>query len=708
MAKDILPEDNPLLNPPSLPHGAPPLDRVKPEHFLPALKTGIATAKAEIDTIKKNPDKPTFSNTIEAMEFSGQLLNYVGTIFHNIESANGNEELRAIEDDIKAATVRHSNDVMLDADLFKRIKSVYDDRANLTLTREQEMLLDKTYKAFVRSGALLDETGKERLREIDERMSALSTEFKNNCLKDTEAFKLVLDDDTRLSGVPDRAKEFYAHVAKEAGMDGKFIIPLSPPPIDILMYADDRELRREIAFAFASVGWAGVGGNSDNSPVIKETVMLRHERANLLGFDDHASYVLAERMAKSSKTVNKFLDDNQHIYLPAAESYLARVKDYAEKNDGITDFQSWDFQYYNRRMKEEAVDLNLEELRPYFDLEKTLEGLRTTASKLFQIDFNETSGKYPVYHPDVKVFEVTDQKTGAMVGLFYADYYARPGAKQSGAWMTSFRDRGLTGHTSDNEFPIVANVCNFAKPKPGEPTLLSIEEVRTVFHEFGHGLHGLLAEGNYKSLTGTNVSWDFVELPSQLMENWAKSPEVLESFARHYKTGDKLDPALFAKIDLMENYDAAYVGLRQTFLGKIDMAWHSGDPTKISSVEKLEDDLIAGGWLFPRASGPVSSGFKHIFAGGYSAGYYSYKWAEVLEADVFEAFQQKGLFDQILGGNLRKHIYSAGGTEEPNVLFFRMMGRDPDPEANFRREGILPKKKVSSVGNGLKPKPPGF
>lgn len=679
------PETNPLLSPSKLPHGAPPLDTVKVEHFLPAQKIGIEEAKREIEAIKANKAPATFQNTIEALEFAGGTLSRVMTIFGNISAASSSDALRAIEGDLKVAAVKHGNDISMDADLFKRVKEVYDQREGLKLTSEQHMLLEETYKGFVRSGALLDETQKTRLREISERMSELRTEYKNNNLKSVAAFQKVVDDEHELAGVPERAKAAYRAAAEDAGMPGKFLIKLSPPPIDIVSYSENRALREEISRALSNVAYKDEFDNSKNA---MEIAKLRHEAANIMGFESHAAFVLDNRMAKTPDAVNDFLAKNEKVYRPAAEEYLQKVKDYAQKTDGITDFKPWDMAYYGRRLKEEEFSLSMESLRPYFDLEKVLDGMRKHAENLFNIDLTEVKGKYPVYHEDVKVYEVTDKKTGEMIGLFYGDYYARPGEKSGGAWMNTFRGRGI--EDGENQFAIVTNVCNFQKPTKDHPTLLSIDEVRTVFHEFGHGLHALLARGDYPSLTGTNVKWDFVELPSQLQENWAKKKEVLDTFARHHKTGELLAEDLIKKIDDMENFDAGYVGLRQTFLGKLDMAWHGGDPSSIKSVEALEDKLIAETWLFPRAAGPMSTSFGHIFSGGYSAGYYSYKWAEVLEADMFEEFEQKGLYDRATGDRLRDTIYAQGGTRDPMDIFKDAKGREPDPNALFRREGLLP------------------
>ncbi|HRJ65635.1 MAG TPA: M3 family metallopeptidase [Alphaproteobacteria bacterium] len=679
------PDTNPLLEPSKLPYGAPPLDSVKVEHFLPAQKAGIAEAKADIQAIKANSAPATFENTIEALEFAGRTLSRVMTVFGNISAAASSDALRAIEGDLKVAAVKHSNDIMMDADLFKRVKEVYDQKDSLKLSGEQRMLLEETYKGFVRSGALLDETQKSRLREISEKMTELRTEYKNNSLKSVAAYQKVIDDESELAGVPERAKAAYREAAEAAGLTGKFVVKLSPPPLDIMAYCENRALREEISRALANVAYKDEFDNTKNA---MEIAKLRHEAAGIMGYDSHAAFVLDNRMAKTPEAVNDFLAKNEKVYRPAAEEYLQKVKDYAQKTDGIADFKPWDMAYYGRKLKEEEFSLSMESLRPYFDLEKVLEGMRKHAEKLFNIDMTEVKGKYPVYHEDVKVYEVTDKKTGEMIGLFYGDYYARPGAKSGGAWMNTFRNRGI--EDGENQFAIVTNVCNFQKPTKDHPTLLSIDEVRTVFHEFGHGLHALLAKGDYASLTGTNVKWDFVELPSQLQENWAKQKEVLDTFARHYKNGDLLAEDLIKKVNDMENFDAGYVGLRQTFLGKLDMAWHGGDPKNIKGVEELEDKLIAETWLFPRAAGPMSTSFGHIFSGGYSAGYYSYKWAEVLEADMFEEFEQKGLYDRATGDRLRDTIYAQGGTRDPMDIFKDAKGREPDPNALFRREGLLP------------------
>ena len=696
---DNNPSSNPLINPPALPQGAPPLDAVKTEHFLPALKEAIVAAKTEIEAIKKNPAAPTFQNTIEAIEFSGKSLNRVSAIFSTISGANSNDGIREIEAEFEVEGVKFDNDVMMDAALFARVKAVYDARATLQLTAEQKMLLEKTYKGFVRSGALLNDADKQELRDINEKLSELSTKFENNTVNATKAYTKVIDDEKDLAGVPERAKNSYKQAAEEEGLTGKWLIKLSPPPMDILEYCENRALREEIAKARSSIAYKGP---YDNRPIVLETVKLRQRAAELLGYANHAAFVLDERMAKTPEAVMEFLDKNAKAYRPAAEKFLQQLKDFALQTDGLADLKPWDIPLYWRKLQEKTFSLDMEELRPYFDLEKVLDGLRIHAEKLFNIKLTETSGKYPVYHPDVKVYEVHDKKTSEMIGLFYADYYARPGAKGNGAWHHALRTHGI--ENGENKMTINANTCNFDKPTKDQPTLLSLDEVRTVFHEFGHGLHALLAQGSYQSLTGTSVKRDFVELPSQLQENWAKEKEVLDTFAVHYKTGQKLSPELIQKINDMDNFGAGYSGLRQTFQALLDMKWHTTDPSKIKSVEELEDSVIAASWLFPRESGTMSTSFGHLFAGGYAAGYYGYKWAEVLDADVFEEFKKNGMYDKATAERLRDTIYSKGGTVDPMELYVAMMGREPDPEALFRREGLLPDKKKDN--KALKPPNP--
>ncbi len=739
--------NNPLLAPSTLPYGAPPLDQLKPEYFLPALKTAVASAEKEIAAIKNNPAAPGFANTIEALEFSGGALNRIECLFGCIKGTKSCDAIVDIEDEMNLLSTRSENNKMLDEALFARIKVVYDARDTLKLTPEQQRLLQKTYEDFVNKGALLDDDAKQELRDISEKLAALGTVYKNNSLKSSDAFQKSIDDESDLAGVPERAKNDYQAAAeavrtagveareeadkakaaaalpdateetrkraadadkkaveaerRAAGAAGKWLIKLSPPPTDILSYSANRALREEIYRASNSVACQPP---FDNHPVVLDIVRLRQRKAEVMStparnYSNYASYVLADRMAKTPEAVMELLETNLSVYKPAAEKFLQQVKDYAKKTDGITDFQPWDFSLYSRRLKEETFKVDVEELRPYFELEKVLEGLRTHAEKLFNIKLTETKkGKYPVYDPEMKVYEVTDNKTGEMIGLYYTDYYARPGQKSSGAWMDSFRERGL--EDGENKFAIAYNVCNFAKPTKEQPTLLSLDEVTTTFHEFGHALHALLGEGDYPSLTGTNVKWDFVEMLSQMQENWVKEKEVLDTFAAHYKTGEKLPAALIKKINDMENFDAAYAGLRQTFFGLLDMKWHTTDPKTIKSAEELEDSVAAQASMFPRVAAPMSVSFGHLFGGGggYASGYYGYKWSERLAADIFREFKKNGLYDRKTADRLRGKVYSKGGTVEESTQVTDMLGREADPNALYEQEGLLPPETKKTPG----------
>lgn len=686
-------QSNPLVNPPKLPHGAPAFDLITNDHFVPAIDWALAKANAEIDAIRNNPAPPSFANTIEALEFAGGDLSRVAGVYHTFTNSKSSDELRAMQEDIADKMEKYSSAIKLDDALFARVEAVYKAKASLKLDPEQTMLLEKTYKSFVRNGAQLGPVEKQRYREINERLAALGVQYSNNDMKATEAYKRVVDNESELDGVPQRAKDQYKKAAEEAGLPGKWLILLEPHPADILTHASNRALREEIHRALWNVG--SEAGPYDNRPIILEIVKLRHEAAQLLGYPTHAEYVLSDRMAGSQKTVEAFLDKNLKAYKPSAIEYLDQLKAFALKTDGISDFKPWDASYYGRILKEQTYNISMEQIRPYFELERVLDGLRQHAEKLFNVQMKPADGKYPVYSPDVKAYEILDKGTGQTIGLFYANYYATPGVKRGGAWMNAIRDRGL--HNGQDEIPIVTNDCNYPKPVNGKPVLLSLSEVETIYHEFGHGLHALCAKGKYPSLNGTNVKWDWVELPSQLQENWVQQKEVLDTFALHADTKQPLPQALFQKLKDMQNFGSGSNGLRQTMLGLLDMKWHTTDPAKIKSVEDLEDSVFAVASLLPRESGTFSGAFGHLFSGGYDAGYYSYKWAEVLDADVFERFASKGLYDQTTAKAVLKNIYEAGGKTDPAELFRKLMGRDPDPEALFRREGI------DTASNGKKP-----
>lgn len=674
---------NPLIHPPVLPHGVPAFDLIKDEHLLPAVRYGIEKARANLAALRDNGQAPTFENTIEALEVADSELARVACVFATICGSNSNDTVREIEEIADAEMSNYYSDLSLDEKLFERVHAVYLTKDALTLSPEQAKLLEETHKYFVRSGALLPAEAKKRLREINEELSKRSTLFSNNITKATEAYKKLITDEADLAGVPDRAKQLYRHLAKEEGREG-FLITLSPPPIDIYTHAANRSLREEVYNANETRCFGDAFDNREN---ILALVKLRGERAKLMGYATYADYVLDDRMAGDTKTVQDFLEKNLTVYKKACEKELAAIRAFAKETDGIEELKPWDYAYYARLLKEKTFNFELETLRPYFNLEKVLHGLFQHAEKLFGIELRlETTGKYPVYNADVKTYEVFDKETGALIGLFYGDYYARPGAKHNGAWMHEIRGRSVID--GQINIPIVTNDCNFAKPTPEHPTFLSLDEVETVFHEFGHALHGLLTTARYRSLAGTCVKRDFVELPSQVQENWAFEKEVLDTFAIHHETKQPLPAEIIKKIEDMKNFDAGYAGQRQTFYGLLDMAFYACDPFTIENVEATEKKAAALADPLKRETGLRSTSFSHIFSGGYAVGYYSYKWAEVLDADVFAAFKAKGLYDPDLSKKLRT-LYAAGGTAEPMELFVQLMGRRPDPEALYRRAGLI-------------------
>jgi len=674
---------NPLVNPPSLPNDAPAFDAVKVHHILRAIIWGIEQAEAEIDAIKNNPAMPTFENTIEALEFAGADLDRISSVYSIYSSSISSDRIRKLDKLISPRMSQHGSNIGLDDVLFARVKAVYDARATLNLDPQQTMLLEKSYKGFVRSGALLSPQDKQTLRDLTQRKSALRTDFSQNNVNATKAYKKIIDNEADLEGIPDRVKKQYKEAADKAGLVGKWLIGLAPHPTDILTRAKNRALREEIHRAL----WdAGCIAPYDNRPVILETVALRDQTAKLLGYTSHADFTLSERMAGSPQAVEDFLEKNLKAYKPAAEAFLKELTDFAKATDGLTDLKPWDTGYYAQALEEKTFNFDSEELTPYFQLDAVLQGLQQHAEKLFNIEMKSVDGKYPVYHPDVKVYEITDKKDGKLLSLFYTDYFARPGAKRPGAWMNAMRNHSF--HNGTYVVPIITNTCNFAGPTADTPALLSLGEVTTVFHEFGHALHGILAEGKYASLNGTNVKWDFVELPSMLQENWAMEKEVLNGFAKHWQTGAVLPDDLFNKAKAAATFGAGSIGLRQTLLGLLDMKWHNSDPATLTSVEAVEDEIFAKASVLKRETGSQSSTFGHIFSGGYSSGYYSYKWSEVLEADVFGAFKKNGLYDRATADRLRATIYSKGGTVPPMDLFKAMMGRAPDQNALFIREGI--------------------
>ncbi|MBI1215562.1 MAG: M3 family peptidase [Alphaproteobacteria bacterium] len=681
------PQDNPLLRSFTAPHGAPPLDVVQPAHFLPAIRDAVENARKSIAVIRDNAAPADFENTIEALEFSRYPLRRISNIYTNLSAVKNSDALMEAGGEIKSALSRHASDMMTDAKLFARVKSVYGARGKLKLDGEQAMLLERTYRAFVRNGALLGDNAKAALTELDAQIAARTTDFQNNMLKSIGGYKKIISDESALAGVPERLKTQYREAAEEAGLSGQWLVRLLPPPHDLLESAQNRALREEIYLAMGNVA---NGGAHDNNPVVIEIARLRHEKAKLLGYENYAAFILEERMAKTPAGVLDFLDKTEAVYRPAAEAQLKEIRALAREEDGIADFQPWDFTYYNRKLQEKTYGIDVEELRPYFPLENVLEGLRIHVGKLFDITLDEQpAGKYPVYHQDVRVYEVADRSGGEILGVMYGDFYARPGEKGNGAWMDVFRNRGMKDESGD-DFAIIINCLNLAKPTAETPSLLSLEDVRTVFHEFGHGLHAILARGKYATQNGINVKWDFIELPSQLQENWVLEESVMRGFAKHCKTGETLPAGLMEKAIRLETFNAGYNGMLLNFRSVLDMTWHMTDPADIESAAKLEEAVAKTDSIFPPGRTLKSTSFDHIFCGGhdYAAGYYSYKWAEVLDADIFESFREKGLYDKETAQRLREIIYAKGATVEPDELFREMKGRDPDPDALFRREGL--------------------
>ncbi len=678
---------NPLLQPSTVPNGAPPFDRVTLEHFKPAFEATIEAAREKIAAIRDNEAVPDFQNTIAALEAADHELGRVSSIFFNLLSAESNDEMQALAQEISPILSDFSNDVMLDEALYARVKSVWDNRDKLDLTVEQATLLENSYLGFVRNGAELDEKGKARKREIDARLSQLSNTFSDNSRKATKAYLLVIDDEARLAGLPESAKAAASETAAEKGHHGKWAFTLDIPSyLPLMQSAEDRALREEIWRARSRTA---LGGEFDNAPVIQEIVKLRGERAELLGYETHADYVLERRMAKTPGTVHDFLEKIKTVAKPAAKKDFEELQAFAREQGGPDKLEAWDTAFYAEKLRKEKFDFDDEALRPYFPVDRVIDGAFGAAEKLFDIRF-EKSDAYPVYHQDVTTYDVYDKNSNELIGVFYTDFFPRDG-KRGGAWMTTYRDAGM--YDGEKKVPLVSIVCNFTKPVGGKPALLTHDEVTTLFHEFGHSLHGLLGEGEHPSLTGTNVFWDFVELPSQLMENWCYEKEALDMFAQHHETGEPIPEELIRKLNDGRTFMAGSAALRQVSLGTLDMAYHGkAGKQGIDDVEAFEDSVTADLRFTDRQGAVMSTGFGHLFAGGYSAGYYSYKWAEVLDADAFEAFQEAGIFDKETASRFRDNVLSKGGTEPPDVLYRRFRGRDADPDALLRRDGLLPPK----------------
>ncbi len=658
--------------------------KIQSEHFLPALEQTLTMARENINKIKTNPDSATFENTILKLETSSDYLDRVMNIYSNLENADGSEKIRALAKEIYPKLSSFHSDISLDAQLFEKVKSVYDNREKMNLNGEQRRLLEKTYLSFTRNGALLSPEDKEKIRKIDHELSVLSPQFSENVLKATNAFEVIISDAKEIEGLPEGALEAAQMAAEAKNEKGKWLFNLHAPSfIPVLTFAKNRALREKMWRAYNSRSFKD---QNDNQEIIKKTVQLKYQRAQILGYKTHADYVLAERMAKDTSTVKQFLQKLLKACKNAALNDLNEVKDYAEKKDGLKDIQPWDVGYYSEKLKEEKYSFNEEDLRPYFKLENVVNGVFEHARRLYGITFHERPD-IEVYHPDVKAYEVKEEATGKYVSLFYTDFFPRE-TKRGGAWMTTFRDQGL--FFDEVRRPHVSIVCNFTKPTTTKPSLLSYDEVRTLFHEFGHALHGMLSDCTYRSVSGTNVYWDFVELPSQIMENWAGEKEGLDVFAKHYQDNSLIPADLIEKIKSSQKFQAGWFSLRQLQFALLDMAWHTIDPNTITDIDQFEMMSTIETRLLEKIPGTnTSCAFSHIFAGGYSAGYYSYKWAEVLDADAFEYFKEKGLFNPEVAKKFKDNILSRGASEHPMDLYKKFRGREPDPNALLRRDGLM-------------------
>lgn len=682
---------NPLLQNFNTKYQSAPFEEIKEEHYLPAFKELIKISEKEIDDIASNPQEPDFANTIEAMAFSGEQLDRVSSVFFNLNSAETNDEIQKIAQEVSPLLTEFSSKISQNTKLFERIKKVFDEKEKYNLNEEQQTLLDETYKGFVRNGALLNDEDKKKLEKINIDLSMKSLQFGQNVLASTNAYFKHITDKNELKGIPEAILQQYAEEAKERNMDGYVITLQYPSYLPAITYAENRELRKELSLANGKKSFDG--GEFDNQNLIKELVKLRQEKAELLGYKNFAEYVLEERMAQSPAKVFDFLNELLEKATPYAEKEIEELKSLA-KADGIEEIQSYDHAFYAEKLRKQKFDLNDEELKPYFPLEKVQEAVFTLAGKLFGLEFKEINDVQK-YHPDVKTYEIyelsaiSSQQSAETLkadsrklkALLYADYHPRKG-KRAGAWMTSFKNQWKKD--SENSRPHISVVCNFTKPTADTPSLLTFQEVTTLFHEFGHALHGILADTQYPNLSGTSVKWDFVELPSQFLENYCYEPEFLKTFAKHYQTGEVLTDEKIARINESKNFMEGYQTLRQISFGLLDMSYHTKSD-KVADIKTFETEETKATNLYP--SNPetaMSPSFSHIFQGGYSAGYYSYKWAEVLDADAFQYFKENGIFNPEIAEKY-KYLLSQGGTKNPMELYKNFRGSEPKVESLLKR-----------------------
>jgi peptidyl-dipeptidase Dcp len=678
--------NNPLLQKFNTPLDTIPFEEIKTEHYKPAFEKTIELGKQDIEKIKNNTQFPDFKNTIEALERSGKQLELVSGIFFNLNSCETSDEMQTIAQEVSPALSEYADDILMDEQLFEKVKIAFENTDKSALSKEAAMLLDKTYKSFVRNGANLNDGDKKILKEINTQLSLLSLKFGENLLKDSNQFELWITDNADLAGLPEGVVEAARMAAEEKGKTNTWLFNLDYPSyLPFMMYSEKRELRKQLFMAFGSRAFHNNEFNNEKN--VKEIAALRHKKALLLGYKSHADIVLEERMAKTPEKVYELLDELLQYAKPVALEELKEVQNLSTKLNGPNPVERWDFSFYSEKLKNEKFAINDEILKPYFQLEKVVEGVFKTAEKLYGITF-EQRNDIQKYHKDVITYQVKDEN-GKHLAVFYADFFPRP-SKRNGAWMTAFS--GQNKYDGGEQRPLVSIVCNFTKPTATKPSLLTFDEVTTLFHEFGHALHGMLANGYYESLSGTSVYWDFVELPSQLMENWCYEKECLDLFAKHYQTNEPIPIELIQKIKDSANFMSGYQTVRQVGLGKLDLAWHNLTEIPSNSVAEFEANATRETDLFPPLEGiNTSCAFSHIFHGGYSAGYYSYKWAEVLEADTFEFFIETGIFNKTTAQKFKDNILSKGGSEHPMELYKKFRGQEPSIKPLLRKSGLLKK-----------------
>lgn len=676
--------NNPLLKEFSTPFQSLPFLEIKDEHYLPAFEKSMEIARQEIQEICDNTEKPTFKNTVEALEISGERLGIVSSCFFNLLHAETNDKMQEIAQQVSPLLSEFSNDIRLNPVLFERIQKVYDKMDSLELNEEQKRLLDKQYKNFSRNGANLSVEDKEKLREIDKNLSKLELDFGNNVLAETNAFELHITEEDDLKGLPEFAVEQAKNEAKSRNKEGWVFTLDAPSYLPFMTYADNRILRRDMSLAYGKRAFQT--NEYNNEEIVKSIVSLRLERANLLGYDTHADFVLEERMANSPKIVKEFLQELLEKSITYGVRDVDSLREFALETDGILELHKWDHAYYAEKLKQKKFNISQEELKPYFQLEKVVNGAFEIAKRLYGLEFLKRED-IQKYHQDVQVYEVLDAD-GNFISLFYADFFPRKG-KKAGAWMTSFR--GQSHVNGVNKRPHISIVCNFTKPTDKTPSLLTFTEVTTLFHEFGHALHGMLANTMYESLSGTSVYYDFVELPSQFMENFCYEPEALELFAQHYQTSETIPQEMIEKVKASSNFMEGYQTVRQLSFGILDMAWHAENPLEFNSVSDYEQKAFGPTELYPSFPDTnMSVAFSHLFNGGYSSGYYSYKWSEVLDADAFAYFKENGIFNAEIAQKF-KHLLESGGSIDPMKLYELFRGQKPSNSALMQRAGFVSK-----------------